>query len=83
MLRVSGTKPWATMTVQLVPLVFVRQPEYWGIEVVGSLPGIGLPAQAPYEVSLAVTSFLGTRGIEVLGANRSQRFDLDGSGAGA
>ena len=80
-LRVSGTKPWANMTVQLVPLVFVQQPEYWGIEVVGSLPGIGLPALAPYEVSLAVSSFLGTKGIEVLGANRSQRFDLDGSGA--
>jgi hypothetical protein len=36
-LRVSGTKPLANMQVQLVPLVFIRQPEYWGIDVVGSL----------------------------------------------
>jgi hypothetical protein len=77
-LRVSGTKPIANMEVQLVPLVFIRRPEYWGIEVVGSLPGIGLPALAPYEVTLAVTSFLGTQGIEVIGANRVQRFDIHG-----
>jgi hypothetical protein len=82
-LRVSGTKPFANITVQLVPLVFVQQPEYWGIEVVGSLPGIGLPALAPYEVSLAVTSFLGKKGIEVIGASRVQRFDISSSGGEA
>ena len=42
--------------------------------------GIGLPALAPYEVTLAVTSFLGTQGIEVIGANRVQRFDISESG---
>ena len=80
-LRVSGTKPIANMQVQLVPLVFVRQPEYWGIEVVGSLSGIGLPALAPYEVSLPLAGFLGTQGIEVIGASRVQRFDIDPSGS--
>ena len=80
-LRVSGTKPLANMQVQLVPLVFIRQPEYWGIEVVGSLPGgIGLPALAPYEVSLPLAGFLGTQGIEVIGASRTQRFDISPSG---
>ena len=80
-LRVSGTKPLFNMQVQLVPLVFIRQPEYWGIEVVGSLPGgIGLPALAPYEVSLPLAGFLGTRGIEVIGASRVQRFDISPSG---
>jgi hypothetical protein len=80
-LRVSGTKPVANMQVQLVPLVFIRQPEYWGIEVVGSIPGgIGLPALAPYEVSLPLAGFLGTQGIEVIGASRVQRFDIAPSG---
>ena len=79
-LRVSGTKPLANMHVQLAPLVFIRQPEYWGIEVVGSLTGIGLPALAPYEVSLPLTGFLGTQGIEVIGATRMQRFDITTSG---
>ena len=80
-LRVSGTKPLFNLQVQLVPLVYIRQPEYWGIEVVGSLPGgIGLPALAPYEVSLALTGFLGTQGVEVIGASRVQRFDIATSG---
>jgi hypothetical protein len=79
-LRVSGTKPYANMTVQLVPLVYVQQPEYWEIEVVGSLSGIGLPAEQPYEVSLAITSFLGTAGVEVVGASRRQKIDVQRSG---
>jgi hypothetical protein len=80
-LRVSGTKPLFNMQVQLVPLVYIRQPEYWGIEVVGSLPGgIGLPALAPFEVVLPLTGFLGTQGIEVIGASRVQRFDISPSG---
>ena len=28
-LNVRGTKPFLNMTVDLVPLVFIRQPEYW------------------------------------------------------
>jgi hypothetical protein len=75
-LRVSGTKPYANMDVELVPLVYIRQPEYWGIEVVGSLRGIGLPALAPYVVSLRLAGIIGTRGIEVVGATRSEQFDI-------
>ena len=75
-LRVSGTKPYLNMDVELVPVVFIRQPEYWIIEVVGSIRGFGIPVQTPYAVSLPVTNTLGTRGIEVVGATRTQRFDL-------
>lgn len=75
-LIVSGTKPYVNMTVELSPLVYVRQPEYWGIEVVGSLPGIGLPATAPYTVSLPLDGILGTKGIEVIGANKQAKIDV-------
>lgn len=75
-LRVSGTKPYANMDVELVPAVYIRQPEYWVIEVVGSLRGIGLPAVAPYAVSIPLAGIIGTRGIEVVGATRSERFDI-------
>ena len=44
-LIVSGTKPYINMKVELAPRVYVKQPDYWGIEVVGSLPGVGLPAR--------------------------------------
>jgi hypothetical protein len=76
-LVVSGTKPFLNMEVSLVPLIFVRQPDYWGIEVVGRLPGgIGLPVLAPYRVSLALAGNIGTKGIEVIGASRTHRVDV-------
>ena len=75
-LIVSGTKPYLNMEVSLRPRTYVRQPEYWGIEVVGCLPGFGLPALAPYSVSIRLAGFMGTRGIEVIGATRSEKIEL-------
>ncbi|GAB7046097.1 hypothetical protein [Catenuloplanes indicus] len=75
-LRVKGVKPWSNMKVDLVPLVYVRQPEYWAVEVVGTLSGVGLPVEAPYEASLNVTGTLGTKGVEVVGATKRERIDV-------
>ena len=75
-LIVSGMKPYLNMDVSLIPRIYIQQPEYWGIEVVGTLRGIGLPALAPYHVSLPLDGVIGTRGIEVIGASRSERFDV-------
>jgi hypothetical protein len=72
-LIVSGTKPYANMTVRLSPLIYIRRPEYWGIEVIGSLPGIGIPVTAPYTVSMQLDQTLGTKGIEVIGASRRKK----------
>ena len=62
------------------PVIYIQQPEYWAIEVVGSLRGIGLPALAPYAVSIPLAGIIGTKGIEVVGATRSQRFDISTGG---
>lgn len=79
-LVVSGQKPYMNMSVTLEPLTYIRQPEYWGIEVVGRLPGgIGLPAIAPYQVSLPLAGITGTKGIEVVGASRSEQVELPGT----
>jgi hypothetical protein len=43
-------------------LVYIRQPEYWEIEVVGSLRGTGLAGPAPYAESLEVTATIGGSG---------------------
>jgi hypothetical protein len=75
-LIVSGTKPYLNMTVELSPLVYVRQPAYWGIEVLGSLPGFGLPTTAPYTVALPLDGIHGTKGVEVIGANRKQKINV-------
>jgi len=74
-LVVSGTKPYRNMKVALSPLTYIRQPEYWGIEVLGSVGAIGLPAEAPYTVSMQLET-IGTHGIEVIGASRSERHEI-------
>ena len=83
MLVVRGTKPYLNMRVKLAPLVYIRQPEYWGIEVVGRLRGgIGLPAVAPYTASIPLAGITGTEGIEVIGATRSERIEVPPEGEG-
>jgi len=79
---VSGHKPYPTMKVELVPLVYVRAPEYWGIEVVGEIRSRSrlLPAAPaepiPYVVELDLAGVIGTVGIEVIGANRTERIPV-------
>jgi hypothetical protein len=81
LLHVSGIKPYLNMQVDLVPLVYIQQPEYWGIEVVGCLPGgIGLPATAPYTAWINLSAITGTEGIEVIGATRSERLEVPPKG---
>jgi hypothetical protein len=75
-LIVSGMKPWLTMRVELHPLIYIRQPEYWGIEVVGCLTGIGLPVEVPYHVSMDISHVRGTKGIEVIGAHSRKQINI-------
>jgi hypothetical protein len=79
-LVVSGVKPVSTMTVALRPLTYIRQPEYWGIEVVGTLPpGLTptpLMTNVPYAVELLLDSAIGTVGIEVIGATKTEQIPL-------
>lgn len=78
-LVVRGEAPCLNMKVALSPLIYIRCPEYWGIEVVGSLPGgFCLDAIKPYVVTIPLSGITGSRGIEVIGANRSQGFDVAG-----
>lgn len=67
---VSGTKPWLTMDVDLRPLIYIAQPDYWGIEVIGCQSGAGLPSTGPYLTSLQVGG-LGKLGVEIIGATTS------------
>jgi hypothetical protein len=75
-LIVSGTKPWVTMSVSLHPRIYIVQPDYWGIEVIGCQYGIGLPQTAPYHVALEITHVLGKQGIEVVGATHSEKIKV-------
>ena len=76
-LIVSGTVPYLNMTVSLSPLIYSHRPDYWDIEVVGTIAGgIGLPATKPYHVSLPLTGIIGTKGIRVIGANGAKQIDV-------
>jgi hypothetical protein len=75
-LIVSGTKPYLNMEVRLIPLVYVAQPDYWAIEVVGTLPGFGLPAEAEYTVSISIDGIRGKKGVEVIGATERKSLDV-------
>jgi hypothetical protein len=69
--------------VTLVPLVYVSQPCYWGIQVVGST-GDGGPrpsqpiAAIPYSAELDLAGITGTEGIEVIGQTMSERHAVSG-----
>jgi heat shock protein HslJ len=77
-LTVTGTRPATNVRVSLVPLVYVKQPAYWGITVTGCASGTGLPVLTNYTATLDLTGTMGTCGIEVIGATRNQTVDLAG-----
>ena len=72
----SGQKPYVNMVVRLVPRPVVDG-NYLQYQVVGTLPGIGLPALAEYTVETDVMNIDGRIGVEVIGATRSERLDFE------
>ena len=78
-LVVRGEAPCLNMRVSLLPLIYIRCPGYWGIEVVGSVRGgFCLEAMKPYVVAIPLAGIIGSKGIEVISAHRSKRFDVPG-----
>lgn len=78
-LRVQGTTRCSNTVVTLNPLVYVQCPEYWGIEVVGNLPGgICMTALGHYDVTIPLAGITGSAGIEVIGANKQEKFEVSG-----
>jgi len=69
--------------VTLMPLVYVSQPTYWGIQVVASA-GDGGPrpsqpiAAIPYSAHLDLAGTTGTEGVEVIGATMTERLAVPG-----
>jgi hypothetical protein len=85
-LVVNGQKPRPGMEVNLVPVTYIQQPEYWEIHVLGSLgdplappTATQLPTDSAYSVELDLAGCTGTAGIEVVGANGTERIDVAGT----
>jgi hypothetical protein len=77
LLLVSGIKQWADLRVTLEPMTYRETPDFWVIEVVGRLAASGLPALVDFCVALPLDSVRGRRGIEIVGATKSERRILD------
>lgn len=77
-LMVAGYKPYVNMDVELIPLIYVDKPDYWGIEVVGTIrSGILLPAIIPFSTEyLSLANTTGKKGIEVIWADERQEIDI-------
>jgi hypothetical protein len=75
-LIVKGTKPWVTMDVGLYPLPWGDRPDYAPIEVVGAQRGLGLPQAGPYSAAIDITRFIGSRGVEVIGATARKKIEI-------
>ena len=76
-LTVNGSVACANISVRLTPYVYVKQPDYWQIEVTGCMEGgICLPVVKPYSVTISLGNILGKKGIEVIGSNNTVRRDV-------
>lgn len=73
LLLVSGVKSWADLRVTLEPLSYRETPDFWAIEVVGRLTASGLPGLVDFCVALPLESIQGCKGVEVIGATKSER----------
>ncbi len=76
-LVVSGLLPTPGTRVTLQPLTYVSPPQYWGIQVVGTIENIERPAPdaapVPYSAELDLVGVTGTEGVEVIGASQTER----------
>jgi hypothetical protein len=73
-LTVSGIKPYTNMEVSLSHEAYSGRPAYWRTVVVGCVKnGLVLPIAAPYYITMNLDQFVGTKGVEIVGASRSIR----------
>jgi len=80
LLVVSGTAPHTNMEVFLSHRIYDegKKPEWWGIEVVGALPGgVCLDETKRFETAMPVSRVSGLRGIEVIGADHTLRLTVE------
>jgi hypothetical protein len=74
LLTVRGTKPYTNMEVSLSHEGYASRPAYWRTLVVGCVKNLlVLPIEAPYWITMPLDQFVGSRGVEIVGASRSVR----------
>ena len=78
-MTVTGMKPYINMRAKLIPRPHGHIPKYWQFVIEGCYPGyIFLPVTAPFNLSMDISNYLGTRGVELVGPNRRLRYRVNG-----
>ena len=78
-LVVSGQAPCMNLEVRLMPLIYVSCPDYWRIELTGCLPGaICLKGIKDFTEVIPLTGVTGSKGIELVGASKSEKIEVSG-----
>jgi hypothetical protein len=73
-LTVTGMKPFTNMDVSLSHEAYNGRPAYWRTVVIGCVKnGLLIPLAAPYYVTMNLDQFVGSRGVEIVGASRKVR----------
>lgn len=73
-LTVGGMKPYTNMEVSLSHKGYGSRPAYWQTVVVGCVKNfLVMPIPSPYYVTMPLDRFVGTRGVEIIGASRTVR----------
>lgn len=73
-LTVSGLKPYTNMDVSLSHEAYRGRPAYWRTLVIGCVKnGLLLPLATPYYITMNLDRFVGSKGVEIVGASRRVR----------
>ena len=73
-LTVTGMKPFTNMDVSLSHEAYNGRPAYWRTVVIGCVKnGLLMPLASPYYVTMNLDKFVGSQGIEIVGASRKVR----------
>ena len=73
-LTVTGIKKFANMNVSFSHQSYGARPAYWTSMVVGCWKNfVVIPIPTPFYVTMPLTQFVGTRGVEILGATMRVR----------
>ena len=80
LLKVSGETPHPGMSIEVRPVLYVMQPEYWLMSLVACAPSSTKPtgAAVPFAAAISVGGSVGRKGIELSGkpGGKSKRLDL-------
>lgn len=76
-LIVCGEAPADGMAVRLSPVVYVMQPDYWQIDLIGCTGGGNKPcATRAFIAEISLDGIRGKKGIKVVGKTRQKSFDV-------